>query len=29
MLLEDHRGIVIREALYDQLTAFFDLDRSG
>lgn len=27
--LEDRRGIVIRDTLYDQLSSFFDLDRSG
>lgn len=28
-VMEDERGIVLREAVYDQLAAFFDLDRSG
>lgn len=28
-LMEDQRGIVVRNALYDQLSGFFDLDRSG
>jgi hypothetical protein len=27
--LEDRRGIVIRDTLYDQLASYFDLDRSG
>ncbi len=27
--LEDRRGITIRDTLYDQLSSFFDLDRSG
>ena len=27
--MEDRRGIVVREALYDQLSSYFDLDRSG
>ena len=27
--LDDRRGIQIRDALYDQLASFFDLDRSG
>ena len=27
--LEDRRGIIIRETLYDQLSSYFDLDRSG
>ena len=27
--LEDRRGIVIRDTLYDQLSSYFDLDRSG
>ena len=27
--LEDRRGIVIREAMYEQLASYFDLDRSG
>ena len=27
--LEDRRGIIIRDTLYDQLASYFDLDRSG
>ena len=27
--LEDRRGIVVRDTLYDQLASYFDLDRSG
>lgn len=29
MELEDRRGIIIRDTLYDQLASYFDLDRSG
>ena len=28
-VLEDRYGIVIRDALYDQLASYFDLDRNG
>lgn len=27
--MEDRRGIVVRDTLYDQLASYFDLDRSG
>jgi hypothetical protein len=27
--MEDKRGIVIRDAMYDQLASYFDLDRDG